>query len=214
MAAVGLVLGIAALLTVQQQKITRLTAENAELRTQLSQISALQERDDNLAQQLKTATAAADANQSELLRLRGQTSKLHALQQENAQLKSRSQQLAAQLQKSQAAAAPTVLGQATAVSEVVKVNARSPRDDATDLGPLDLQSGIPVHFDLGGGTNCSVTPTALSDGNNVMDIKVGVTNSDGTFTSLGTSRLTARPGQHCSISVGDRMIALAVTLKP
>ncbi len=54
----------------------------------------------------------------------------------------------------------------------------------------------------------------MSYGNNMMEIKVGVTNANGAFSELGTSRLTARPGQHCSISVGDRMIALAVTLKP
>ncbi len=48
----------------------------------------------------------------------------------------------------------------------------------------------------------------------MMEIKVGVTNADGAFYEVETSRLTARPGEHCSISVGDRMIALAVTLKP
>jgi seryl-tRNA synthetase len=202
------------LLAIQQRDLTRLRNENAELRSQIAQITSLQERNETLTQQVKSATAAAGANESELLRLRGQASKLQALQRENTQLKLKSQQLAAQLQQSQAAAVPTGQGQVTAVSETAKANARSAREGATDLGPLDLQSGIPVHFDLGGGTNCTVTPTALSDGNNMMDIKVGVTNSDGSFSDLGTSRLTARPGQHCSISVGDRMIALAVTLKP
>ena len=85
--------------------------------------------------------------------------------------------------------------------------------NTTDLGVLELSDGTATRFDLGGGTNCVVTPTALPDGNATMEIKVGVTNADGTVSELGTSRLTARPGQHCSISVGDRMIALAVTLK-
>jgi len=48
----------------------------------------------------------------------------------------------------------------------------------------------------------------------MMEIKIGVTNADGSFSELGTSRLTAPPGHHCAISVGDRKIALAVTLKP
>ena len=67
---------------------------------------------------------------------------------------------------------------------------------------------------LAGERISTVTPTALFDGNNMMEIKVGVTNVDGVFSELGTSRITARSGQHCSISVGDRMVALAVTLKP
>ena len=89
----------------------------------------------------------------------------------------------------------------------------TPASDATDLGMLELPDGIAARFDLGGGTNCVVTPTALADGNAKMQITVEVTNADGTASQLGTSLLTARPGQHCSISVGDRMIALAVKLK-
>jgi len=209
-ALVFVLLGVATLLLLhQQQQIRRLVAENAELRTQLSEIVALQDANGRLAEQLKAAAESTELNRNELLRLRGQGVRLHQLEQENTQLKAQRQQLDHQMQASVVSSEP---GQVAAVSEV-KVTAASPRLDTTDLGSLELQGGIAVHFDLGGGTNCVVTPTALSDGNNMMEIKLGVTNADGTVAELGTSRITARPGQHCSISVGDRMIALAVKLK-
>ena len=213
-ATVAVLVGFAGLLEVQQVKIKHLMDENANLRSQLAQMSPLQDSNEALAQQLKAAIAGSQTNQNELLRLRGQGSRLRQLEQENAQLKSERQQLAPQMRQSQPAVASPEQGQVTAVSEVAKASADSPHRDTTDLGSLELQSGIAVHFDLGGGTNCTVTPTALSDGNNMMEIRVGITNADGAFSELGTSRITARPGQYCSISVGDRMIALAVTLKP
>ncbi len=176
-------------------------------------MASLQDTNGHLAERLKGAAEASQANQNELLRLRGQVVRLRQLEQENAQLKSQRQQLDRQMQQSQAAVASSEQ-RPTAVSEVVKATADSPpHRDTTDLGSLELQSGIAVHFDLGGGTNCTVTPTALSDGNILMEIKVGVTNADGTVSELGTSRLTAPPGQRGSISVGDRMIGLAVKLK-
>lgn len=209
-----MLLGVGALVLLQQQQIKRLEAENADLRAQLSQTASLQDTNGHLAEQLKGAAAASQANQNELLRLRGQAVRMRQLEQENAQLKAQRQQLDRQMQQSQAAVASSGQGQVTAISEVVKATTDSPpHRDTTDLGSLELQSGIAVHFDLGGGTNCTVTPTALSDGNSLMEIMVGVTNADGAFSVLGTSRLTAPPGHHCSISVGDRMIALAVKLK-
>jgi RNA polymerase sigma factor (sigma-70 family) len=153
------------------------------------------------------------SNQNELLRLRGQGVRLRQLEQENAQLKSQRQQLERQMQRTQSAAVSSKPGEVTAVSEVTKVGSGISNANTTDLGMLELSDGTPTRFDLGGGTNCVVTPTALSDGNALMVITVGVTNADGTVSELGTSRITARPGQHCSISVGDRMISLAVRLK-
>ena len=212
-ALVVVTLGVAALLLVKQQQIRRLEAENADLRTQLDEIASLRDSNVHLGEQLKAAISASKTNQNELLRLLGQVSRVRQLEQENAQLKSDRQQLALQLRQSQAAAVPTEQGQVTAATEVAKATADSPHPYRTELGSLELQNGAAVQFDLGGGTNCIVTPTALADGNNMMEIKVGVTNADGVFSELGTSRLTAQPGQHCSISVGDRMIALAVKLK-
>jgi|ERR1041384_8155323 hypothetical protein len=213
-ATVALLLGFVGFLQLQELKIKGLVAENADLRSQLARMGSLQASNEGLAQQLNAAIAASQTNQNELLRLRGQGSRLRQLEQENAQLKSERGQLALQMREARAGVVSSEQ-RPTAVSEVVKATAESPpHRDTTDLGSLELQSGIAVHWDLGGGTNCMVTPTALSDGNNMMEIKVGVTNADGSFSELGQSRLTARPGQHCSISVGDRMIALAVTLKP
>jgi len=212
-ALVVVLLGVGALVLLQQQQIRRLEAENADLRTQLSQVASLQDTNGYLAERLKGDAEVSEANRYELLRLRGQAVRMRQLEQENAQLKAQRQQLDRQMQQSQAAVASSEQ-RPTAVSEVAKETADSPpHRDTTDLGSLELQSGIAVHFDLGGGTNCTVTPTALSDGNSLMEIMVGVTNADGAFSVLGTSRLTAPPGHHCSISVGDRMIALAVKLK-
>ena len=212
-AAVVIVLGFFVVLQIQQLRIQRLMTENAGLRIQHEQSMGLRETNEDLANQLKAAITTPHTNQDELLRLRGQVFRLRQLEQENAQLKSERQQLVLQIPQSQLAVASSQ-GQVTAVTEVLKKADASPGLNMTDLGPLELQSGEAVHFDLGGGTNCIVTPTALSDGNNMMQIRVGVTNADGSFSELGTSRITARPGQHCSIAVGERMVALAVTLKP
>ena len=212
-ALVFVLLGVATLLLLQQQQIGRLVAENADLRTQLSEVVSLQDTNGRLAEQLTAAAETAQLNQQELLRLRGQVVRLRQLEQENSQLQSQRQQLARQMQQTQLAAVSSKPGEVTAVSEVIKVGSGISNANATDLGMLELSDGTRTRFDLGGGTNCVVTPTATADGNATMEITVGVTNADGTVSELGTSRLTARPGQHCSISVGDRMIALAVKLK-
>jgi hypothetical protein len=212
-ATIVVLLGFAGLFQQQQLKIKHLMAENADLRSQLGQMGSLQDTNEGLAQRLKATVESSRTNENELLRLRGQGLRLRQLEQENAQLKAQRQQLDRQMQQQQAPVISSEHGHVTAGSEI-KLTAATPPLDTTDLGPLELQNGIAVHFDLGGGTNCVVTPTTLSDGNNAMQIKLGVTNADGTFSELGESRLTARPGQHCSISVGDRMIGLAVTLRP
>jgi len=205
-------LGIAALLVLQQLEIKRLAAENADLRTQLSQIASLKDSNEQLAEHLKAAVETSQANQNELMRLRGQGSRLRQLEEENMQLKAQRQQLDRQISEAQLAAASSQQAQATPVA-VINPATIIPDLNTTDLGTLELTDGIAARFDLGGGTNCVVTPTALSDGNLTMQIKAEVTNADGTVSELATSRITARPGQHCSISVGDRMIALAVKLK-
>ena len=117
------------------------------------------------------------------------------------------------MQQAQLAAVSSRPGEVTAVSEVIKAGSGLSKANTTDLGMLELSEGTPTRFDLGGGTNCVVTPTATPDGNATVEIAMGITNADGTVSELGTSRITARPGQHCSISVGDRMIALSVKLK-
>ena len=76
-------IGIAAILLLvmvgiairQQMEIQRLAAENADLRVQLGRVASLQETNDNLATELKAAMEAAQANQNEVLLLRGQNVK-------------------------------------------------------------------------------------------------------------------------------------------
>jgi hypothetical protein len=65
----------------------------------------------------------------------------------------------------------------------------------TDLGLLELSEGVASRFDLGGGTNCVVTPTALSDGNARIEITLVVTNAEGTASQTGqvAAHLAARP---------------------
>lgn len=186
-------------------------AENADLRTQLGQMASLQDSNGHLAEQLKAAVETSQGNQTELLRLRGQGARVRQLEQENSQLKAQRQQLDRQVRGAQLAV--TLPEKQPVTASEIRVASGVPNVNTTDLGALELSDGIPARFDLGGGTNCVVTPRASSDGNATMEITMAITNSDGTLSELGTSRLTARPGQHCSISVGDRMIALAVRVK-
>jgi hypothetical protein len=211
-ALVVVLLGVAALLLLQQQQIKQLMDENADLRTQLNQMASLRDSNGHLAEQLKAAVETSQVDRSELVRLRGQGVRLRQLEQENTQLKAERQKLAQQMREGQLAVASSEPPQVIPASDV-KVTTVSPPEEATELGMLELPDGIAARFDLGGGTNCVVTPTGLSDGNVKMQITVEVTNADGTASQPRTSLLTACPGQHCSISVGDRMIALAVKLK-
>jgi hypothetical protein len=91
-ALVVVLLGIAALFLLQQQQITRLVEENADLRTQLNQMASLQDSNGQLAEQLKTAVEASQAERGELLRLRGQGLRLRQLEQENTELRAQRQQ--------------------------------------------------------------------------------------------------------------------------
>lgn len=204
-------LGVAALLLIQQHEIRRLLAENAALQTQLDQLASLRDSHGQLAEQLKAAGETAQADRNELMRLRGQGVRLRQLEQENTQLKAQGQQLTQQMRARQsvaAAAAPPTETPPTAVQVTTKTTAAPPANQ-TDLGLIEFSDGLAVRFDLGGGTNCLVTPKALADGNAEMQISLEVTTAEGTTTLLGESRLTARPGQQCAISVGDRMIGLS-----
>ncbi len=56
---------VAALLLLQQRDIKRLVAENADVRTQLSHMASLQDSNEQLAEQLKAAVEASQANRNE-----------------------------------------------------------------------------------------------------------------------------------------------------
>lgn len=214
-ALVVVLLGIVALLLVQQHEIRRLLADNAALQTQLNQMAAMRDSNEQLAEQLKATLETAQADRNELTRLRGQAVRVRQLEQENTQLKAQGQQLAQQMRERQSAAAAATSPTETPPTalQVTTKTTSAPPANQTDLGLIEFSDGLAVRFDLGGRTNCLVTPKALAGGNAEMQISVEVTNADGTTSLLGQSYLTARPGQHCSISVGDRMIALAPNLK-
>lgn len=204
-------LGFAALLILERREIKRLTAESAGLRSQLNQLEFLQETNRNLADVVKSAVETSEAHQGELLRLRDQVSRLHQVERENAQLKTERQQLEQQLAAGRTGGPPEQ-GPGTPALDP-KGTSNNPALDTTDLGELELQDGIAARFELGGGTNCVVTPAALSDGNIAVRVVISTTNADGT-TSFGQWRVDTRPDKQFAIEVGDRAIAMAVKLKP
>jgi hypothetical protein len=195
--------GVGTVFWLQQSAKNQLSVENAELRNQLSQVTFLQDSNQALSEQLLATIQSGQSNQQELLRLRGQGVRLRQLERENGQLKTQTDQLQRQIaerQRQQESAAAVKTPPATPPTE-------------TDLGSLVLANGVATRFDLGGGTNCLVTPAALADGNIMTRLSLVLNNADGTTTELGQGRITAAPGQHASLSVGDRMIGLAVIVK-
>ena len=111
-------LAAAALLLLQQVKIKGLVAENADLRTQLNQMTSLQDANGRLTQRLKAAVETSQASQNELLRLRGQRSRLRQLEQEHTQLKAQRQQLDRQMREAQLAVASSQQPQVIPAAEV------------------------------------------------------------------------------------------------
>jgi len=197
----AILVGGAAVVLLQQREIKRLTAESAALRDEIAQAASLRDENERLATQLKASANDSETGQQELLRLRAQSTKLRQLEQENAQLKAERQaQQAAAAEQQRQASPPTD----------VKATTAAPPAPAIDLGMLAVADGVAAHFDLGGGTNCVVTPTALPDGNVAIQISLALTKPDGTASELGRGRITAPFGQYCSISIGDRMIAVGV----
>ncbi len=123
-ALVVVVLGVVTVLLLQQAKIKRLRAENADLRSQLSQLVSSQDTNEVAETQLKTAVETSEADHRELLRLRGQAARLRQAEQENIQLKAQSQQLERQAFESQAASegyalAPRIAARIQAVKTAI-----------------------------------------------------------------------------------------------
>ena len=101
-------------------------------------------------------------------------------------------------------------GQATNVRQVSSLPADMP---TADLGQVELTASTQKRVTLGEGKDCVITPTVLPDGNLQMELVVETKTGDGKVQRLGPSRLTARPGQHCAISVGSTMVGLTPQLK-
>src|ERR1051325_2879639 len=80
-------LALAAVIAWQHRRAKRLTADTDALREQVEQIVTLREENRRLAEQLQAAAQRAQAELSELLRLRGQSGRLRQIEQENDRLK-------------------------------------------------------------------------------------------------------------------------------
>lgn len=100
--------------------------------------------------------------------------------------------------------------QATTVRQVSSLPADIP---TKDLGEVELTASTQKRVSLGEGKECVITPTVLPDGNLQMELIVESKAGDGKVQRLGQSRLTARPGQQCAISVGSMMVSLTPRLK-
>src|SRR3954468_10742609 len=92
-------MGLAVVIFWQQQRINRLKADATLLREQLAQAAPLQEENDRLAEQLRTATERENADSGELLRLRAQSAMTRRVEQENAQLKLQRDRAAERMQR-------------------------------------------------------------------------------------------------------------------
>jgi hypothetical protein len=182
----------------QNLQIWRLTTANADLRNQLNQTESVQTTTDDPVEPLNTALETSPANQSELARLRGQSVRLRQLEQDNTQLRARRQQLERQLRPAPGSVRISLNPGFSPVADV--------------LGDLELSLGVPESFDLGGGTNCVLTPTELFDGKITSQITISAPNADGTVSELASSQITSRPGQQAMFSVGTRRIVFKLTL--
>ncbi len=100
-------------------------------------------------------------------------------------------------------------GPATNVRQVSSLPADMP---TADLGPVELTASTQKRVSLGEGKDCIITPTVLPDGNLQMELVVESKAGDGKVQRLGQSRLTARPGQQCAVSVGSTMVSLTPKL--
>jgi len=90
----------------------------------------------------------------------------------------------------------------------------APADMPTkDFGEVEFTAQTPKRVSLGDGRDCVINPTVLANGALQLDMSVERKGGDGRIQRLGQSRLTARPGQQCAISVGDTMVSLTPRLK-
>ena len=100
-------IGAAAFMFWQHQRIERLIAERAVLRDQVRQAASERDEIQRLAEQIRTSVQASEADRRELMRLRAQLSRLRQVEQENAQLKTEHQRLVSQVSQAKQADAPS-----------------------------------------------------------------------------------------------------------
>jgi hypothetical protein len=82
-----------------------------------------------------------------------------------------------------------------------------------DFGVVEFVPQTPKRVSIAGGRECLMFVTVQSDGNLQIELLMDVKSADGKTNRLGQSRLIARAGQECALSVGDTMVSLTPTLK-
>jgi hypothetical protein len=211
-AALALILiGAAALMFWQHQRIERLIAERAVLRDQVRQAASERDEIQRLAEQIRTSVQASEADRRELMRLRAQLSRLRQVEQENAQLKIEHQRLVSQVSQAKQTDAPSEQQQHKLPTSDPKTPSLPP--GVTDLGVVEFSNRTPMRLDLGQGKECVVTTTVLDDGQLQMAFASESKGPDG-LTIQQEQTLTVPPDRRIIISALDgAVISLTPTLK-
>jgi hypothetical protein len=204
-------IGAAAFMFWQHQRIERLMADRAALRDQVGQAASERDEIQRLAAQIKTSVQASEADRAELMRLRAQSSRLRQVEQENAQLKIEQQRLANQV--SQAKQANGLSEQQLHKLPTSETKIPSLPPGVTDLGVVELSNRTPKRLDLGEGKECVVTATVLEDGQLQMVFASESTSPDG-LTIQKEHTVTLLPDRQIIISALDgAVLSLTPTLK-
>jgi len=208
-AAAGILLAAAVIaLVIQNQAQARLRAENESLRQHLDQLARLQADNEALSNRLARAADAADAQTTELLKLRNEVGMLRQQNTTIADLQKRNQQL------NTALAASRNVPTAQPPQPAPKPNApdNAPAADAAangpDLGAVQLVNQTPSQFDLGDGRTCTLTPTIGADGNYNIKVVFDSQKPNGEMVQTKGEIVTA-PGRAVRISVGDSSIGFS-----
>ena len=205
-------IGAAAFMFWQHQRIERLIADRAVLRDQVGPAASERDEIQRLAAQIKTSVQASEADRGELMRLRAQSSRLRQVELENAQLKIEHARLVSQVSQAK---------QADALSEQQQQQHKLPTSDTktpslplgvTDLGVVELSNRTPMRLDLGEGKECVVTTTVLDDGQLQMVFTSESKGPDG-LTIQKEHTVTVLPDRQIIISALDAVVSLTPTLK-
>jgi hypothetical protein len=214
-AVAGILLAAAVVaLVIQGRTQVRLRAENESLRQQLDQLTRLQADNETLSNRLARATAAADAQTTELLKLRNEVGMLRQQTIVVADLQRKNQQLNAVLTSSRNV--PPVQPPPEPTPKTNAPDNAATVANPTDLGAIQLVNQTPSQFDLGGGKTCTLTPTISADGNYNIKVFFESQKSDGQTvqTEQHTAEIITSPGRAVRIAVGDSSIGFTPTVSP
>ena len=92
---------------------------------------------------------------------------------------------------------------------------KKPNQPLTQLGEIQLSTGVPKHIDLGGHKECDFVVTAFT--NDILQLELTVTTRSfsGVVDNAQTqkSRLKLHPGQKCTIGTGEMQLEFTPVLK-